>query len=76
MSIQERLAACRADIERLKAGIEAAKVRLANGSLSSVRVGRKALGTAPMKRKTLQGHYNKVYAMDWSGDSERILSAR
>lgn len=28
-----------------------------------------------VQRRKLQGHYGKVYAMHWSGDSERLVSA-
>jgi hypothetical protein len=71
-----RVAQCLQDVERLKASIEDAKVKLANGSLSTVRGQRRPLGKPPVKRRLLQGHYNKVYAMDWAGDAERLISAR
>jgi hypothetical protein len=72
----ERLAAIKADVEGLKAKIERVKAGLANGSLSSVTAPKRQLGPNPKKRKVLQGHYNKVYAMDWAGDGERLISAR
>lgn len=72
----DRLAAVKADVERLKSKIETVKAGLANGSLASVPTPRRPLGPVPRKRKVLQGHYNKVYAMDWVNDSERLISAR
>lgn len=73
--MQDRIHSVRSEIEKLKASIEAAKGKLADGSLSSCTEARRPLGPAPRKRKALQGHYNKVYAMDWAGDSERVVSA-
>jgi hypothetical protein len=80
--IQARLAAAKADLERLKAGIEQRKAALANGSLATVggtdagSEERRPLGPAPRKRRVLAGHFNKVYSMDWAGDGERLVSAR
>jgi hypothetical protein len=81
----DRLAAAKQEVERLKAAIESRKAVLANGSLATASaaaaseagaVSRRPLGPAPRKRRVLQGHFNKVYAMDWAGEEERLVSAR
>jgi len=72
---KERIAAAKQDIERLKSSIENRKITLANGSLSTILTESRPLGPTPRRRKVLQGHFNKVYALDWAGDSERLVSA-
>jgi guanine nucleotide-binding protein G(I)/G(S)/G(T) subunit beta-1 len=76
MSVTERIASCKLELERLKQGIEAAKSRLNDGGLSNVLAPRRPLGPAPKKRKVLEGHFGKVYALDWACDSEHLVSAR
>jgi hypothetical protein len=71
-----RLRSVKTDIENLKSSIEAAKVKLQNGGLGTVEQPRRPLGPAPRKRRALQGHYGKVYALAWAGDSQRLISAR
>ncbi len=74
---RERLAAAKVDVERLKSSIESRKAALANGSLSSLPAeGRKQLSPALRRRRVLQGHFNKIYAMAWAGDGERLVSGR
>ncbi len=75
-SLRERAAAAKADIERLKGEIERRKAALANGGLSSLSPERRPLGPPLRKRRTLLGHFSKVYALDWAGDAERVASAR
>lgn len=79
---KERIAAAKQDVERLKASIENRKTALANGSISMLlentnpTLQPRSLAPTPRRRRVLQGHFNKVYAMDWAGDSERLVSAR
>lgn len=35
----------------------------------------KALGPIPRARRILKGHFGKVYAMHWAGDSTQLVSA-
>ena len=71
-----RLRTVKTDIESLKASIDTAKERLQDGGLAAVDIPRRPLGPAPRKRRVLQGHYGKVYALAWAGDSRRLVSAR
>ena len=78
-SLRDRLAAAHAAIEGLKASIEVRRVKLANGGLSSVLAERpvplRPLGPAPRQLSVLDGHFNKVYSVDWAGDGQRLVSA-
>ncbi len=74
--MEASLKAAKAEVESLKQQIERRKSGLANGGISSITHSPRPLGPVLRKRRTLQGHYNKVYAMDWAGDGERLVSAR
>lgn len=75
--VMDREATARRELESLKEEI-AYKKRQANDSTWSAEVG-KTLPTAVRftvrPRQLLRGHFSKVYAMAWSPDSQRIVSA-
>jgi hypothetical protein len=73
-SVSERLTACKLDVERLKAAIDAKKSALQNGGLRDVDAHRRPLGPALKRRRTLAGHHGKVYACDWAIDGETVVS--
>jgi len=74
-SKQQRIAAAKEEAAKLKKQIEDRKAKLFTGSL-------KGLKHKPMPvsglglRKVLRGHYGKVYAVDWAGADDTLLSAR
>ena len=76
--IRERIDAAKKKVDTLKK--EVAKVRDAKRSgfegLKEM-AGSKAgpLQPLPKLRRTLKGHFGKVYAMHWSGNSRDLLSA-
>jgi hypothetical protein len=73
-SVSERLTACKLDVERLKAAIDAKKSALQNGGLRDVDAHYRPLGPALKRRRTLAGHHGKVYACDWAVDGETVVS--
>ncbi len=79
-SIRDRLAAAQMAVEGLKVQLEQRKRFLASGGLAAAVQERGAplrqLGAAPHLAATLEGHSNKVYALDWTGNEERLVSAR
>lgn len=65
----------RTQIARLKTEVEARKAALQNGGLSAAGAALKPLPhTALSKRKTLVGHFNKVYALDWARDGVHAVT--
>jgi guanine nucleotide-binding protein G(I)/G(S)/G(T) subunit beta-1 len=77
--IQERLAAARKKAESLKSEIAKAQSEKQDCSISDV-AGKKAselkgLGPLLKHRRILKGHFGKVYAMHWAGDSVNLVSA-
>lgn len=78
--LDSRLEKAKAEVEKLKAEIEDVRKQKKDKSMASVAssIGRlKTLRKPPSVklRRTLKGHYGKVYAMHWSGDSETLVSA-
>jgi guanine nucleotide-binding protein G(I)/G(S)/G(T) subunit beta-1 len=70
----------RTEQDQLKAAICAACNRVKDTSLDSeaARSGIGQLNTAtskPRVRRSLRGHFGKVYALQWAGDSEHLVSA-
>ena len=61
----------------LRSKLSERRAGLANGSiLDCVRdMPKKAFGAGLKCRRTLTGHYGKVYALHWSGDDSALLSA-
>ena len=79
-SKKSRLAAAHMAVEGLKAQLEQRRRFLASGGLAAAVQQRgvplRPLGEAPHKVASLEGHSNKIYALDWTGDEERLVSAR
>lgn len=67
----------KAQAEGLKTKIKEAKSKLNDGGLKEVGPEYKPreLGPPPKCKRLLQGHYGKVYAMHWAGDSHQLVSA-
>ncbi|CAM9164308.1 unnamed protein product, partial [Choristocarpus tenellus] len=75
--ITERLAAARKKAEALKSEIAKAQTDKKDCSINDAagRKDLKNLGPGPKIRRVLKGHFGKVYAMHWSGDSNNLVSA-
>lgn len=76
--IGERIAAAKKQVENLKGQVTKAQEQKVSGysGIKSIVNGRAApLGPAPKVRRTLKGHFGKVYAMHWSGNSKDLVSA-
>jgi guanine nucleotide-binding protein G(I)/G(S)/G(T) subunit beta-1 len=77
-SLRDRLAAAQMAVEGLKAQLEQRRHFLSSGGLAAAVAARgeplRALGAVPHKVADLEGHFNKVYALDWV-DDERLVSA-
>lgn len=75
-TLQQRLQEVKSEIERLRANVEVVKASVQNGGLSSLDATRRPLGPVLKRKKVLTGHVSRVYAIDWAGDSQHVLSAR
>jgi guanine nucleotide-binding protein G(I)/G(S)/G(T) subunit beta-1 len=76
--IAERIAAAKKQVESLKQQVKKAKDEKSAGydGLKAAAAGKIApLGPLPKVRRQLKGHFGKVYAMHWSGNSKDIVSA-
>lgn len=76
--IGERIAAAKKQVENLKAQVSKAQEQKVSGyaGIKAVVAGRAPpLGPVPKVRRTLKGHFGKVYAMHWSGNSKDLVSA-
>ena len=73
----ERIAAAKKQVESLKKQIESAQLEKLNGfeGLNTKVTNVINLGPTPKVRRTLRGHFGKVYALHWSGDSQHLVSA-
>lgn len=77
--MDERIAAAEAEVANLKDQIEKIRATKKNSTMGSV--ASKSSGglreiRKPIKmRRTLKGHFGKVYAMHWAGDSQTLVSA-
>mmetsp|Transcript_34856 Transcript_34856/g.74296 ORF Transcript_34856/g.74296 Transcript_34856/m.74296 type:complete len:346 (+) Transcript_34856:134-1171(+) len=75
--MEERIAAAEAEVATLKEQIENVRKQKKDSSMGAVndkgalREIRKPIKT----RRTLKGHFGKVYAMHWAGDSQTLVSA-
>ncbi len=77
--IQKRLDAAKKKAETLKSDIEKVLADKSNCNISDVTLKKasdlKELGNPLKLRRVLKGHFGKVYAMHWSGDSTNLVSA-
>lgn len=77
MSGKKRIDGARSEAENLRESIRSLKAKLNDTDMETV-VGEcktRELGPKPNCRRTLQGHYGKVYAMHWAGDTLHLVSA-
>eukprot|EP01083_Nonionella_stella_P079462 218074_1 len=80
MAEVDRAEAIKAEVSELKAQIDAIRQEKNDSTMAAV-----AATQGPLKdvrkppsiklRRTLKGHFGKVYAMNWAGDSDSLLSA-
>eukprot|EP00559_Dactyliosolen_fragilissimus_P003720 CAMPEP_0184867634 /NCGR_PEP_ID=MMETSP0580-20130426/27354_1 /TAXON_ID=1118495 /ORGANISM="Dactyliosolen fragilissimus" /LENGTH=352 /DNA_ID=CAMNT_0027368049 /DNA_START=69 /DNA_END=1124 /DNA_ORIENTATION=- len=78
--LAERIEAAKAEVADLKTQIDAVRDEKRDKTMSAVASSRgplKEIRKPPtMKlRRTLKGHFGKVYAMHWAGDSQTLISA-
>jgi guanine nucleotide-binding protein G(I)/G(S)/G(T) subunit beta-1 len=76
--IADRIAAAKKQVENLKGQVSKAQEQKMSGytGIKNVAAGKAtALGPAPKVRRTLKGHFGKVYALHWSGTSKDLVSA-
>lgn len=72
----KRYRAVAEQILQLKASIEAARAALCRGTLADVAEPRRPLSSTMQRRGVLTGHFNKVYALDWSNvEQDCLISA-
>jgi len=76
-SVQARIAKAKNDLERLKQQIQESRAKKKTGTMKDCTKGRplKQLSAQPKMRRVLKGHFGKVYAMHWAGDSTQLVSA-
>lgn len=69
----------KSQVEGLKAKIEASRSTKQNGSFDDLpesdKSGLKPLTSNPKVRRTLKGHFGKVYAVQWAGNALELVSA-
>jgi guanine nucleotide-binding protein G(I)/G(S)/G(T) subunit beta-1 len=76
--IAERIAVAKKQVESLKQQVTKARESKLDGydGIRALAQGKAtALGAIPKLRRTLKGHFGKVYAMHWSGTSKDLVSA-
>ncbi|RYH18591.1 hypothetical protein EON65_27015 [archaeon] len=76
--IAEKIAATKKKVEDLKNQVLKAQEAKMSGytGMKNVAAGKaQPLGPAPKVRRTLKGHFGKVYALHWSGNSKDLVSA-
>lgn len=78
MDSSGRVQAVRTEIEKLKRAIQDLRKTKQNGGLELVGKGetlKSSLSSRIKMRRELNGHFGKVFAVDWSGDGREVLSA-
>ena len=76
--IAERIAAAKKQVETLKSQVAKARESKMEGydGIKALAAGKaQTLGPIPKMRRTLKGHFGKVYAMHWSGNGTDLVSA-
>lgn len=72
-----RISAAKKQVESLKTELSKAQDQKASEyqGIASAASSKAALSPNPKYRRILKGHFGKVYAMHWSGDSQKLVSA-
>lgn len=68
MAIAKKIELARGQVEALKQALQTEKKRIDNSRVFKTDRELTALGTQPRVRRTLKGHFGKVYALHWSGN--------
>mmetsp|Transcript_855 Transcript_855/g.3561 ORF Transcript_855/g.3561 Transcript_855/m.3561 type:complete len:353 (-) Transcript_855:200-1258(-) len=76
-SLQARIQAARAQAQELKRQCAEIRQQKHTGTMieASARKSWPAVPSKLLSRRQLKGHFGKVYAMHWSGDSQSLVSA-
>ena len=76
-TLQARITAAKRMAEKLKSQIQQVKNERNDGKMRDAKADfeGKQLAPVPKCRRILKGHFGKVYAMHWSGDSTQLVSA-
>ncbi|KAJ1456009.1 WD40-repeat-containing domain protein [Pelagophyceae sp. CCMP2097] len=74
-SCREKIETAKAVVTALKAKIESEKMRIDDVRGFKCDAILQTLADAPRARKTLKGHFGKVYALHWAGSSRDVVSA-
>ncbi len=76
---QKRLDAAKKKAETLKSDIEKSLADKSDCDITQAALQKgndlKGIGNPLKLRRVLKGHFGKIYAMDWSGDSINLVSA-
>lgn len=75
--MQTRIAEAKKKAEMLKSEIARVRESKQDGTMSKALTGKNvpSFGNLPKARRFLKGHFGKVYAMHWAGDSQQLVSA-
>jgi len=76
--IAARIAEAKRQVENLKQQVTKAQEQKMSdySGIKNIAAGKTApLGPTPKVRRTLKGHFGKIYAMHWSGNSKDLVSA-
>ena len=68
MAIAKKIELAKGHVETLKQALYTEKIRIDNSRIFSMDRELMALGLQPRVRRTLKGHFGKVYALHWSGN--------
>eukprot|EP01036_Dinobryon_divergens_P045445 gene45445-60713_t len=75
-TVVERISAAKKQVEGLKSQLDKAREQKMDGypGIAKHAAGKSvsALGSLPKVRRVLKGHFGKVYAMNWAGDSTHL----
>ena len=76
-SLQERIAASKERVKNLKESLQQAQKRKLEGfkGVGCASGGNNSAIVGPKLRRTLKGHFGKVYAMHWSSKRNELVSA-
>jgi len=74
-SVRQRIEAARVQVESLKHKLQEQKARIEDSDSFDTDRDLADVGSQPRARRTLKGHFGKVYALHWSGNGHDIVSA-